>query len=168
MIIMFLRHAEAKGDKLTKFGKKQAKLNFLQKEDFEFAKIYSSPTKRCCDTMKIFNKKRKLPFEFDTRLSERETLGHEPQTKEEKAWHNAYMNPKFSSFEPEGCREFLERVFSFLRERIFEHYQKNENIAIVAHSGIFYAIMAYFNKEKKGDIGWYKLGNTSKVYFEIK
>ncbi len=168
MIILFIRHAEANGDKLTRFGKKQAKLNFSQKEDYEFAKIYSSPTRRCWKTAKIYNKKRKLPLEADVRLTERETLDSKPVTKEEQLWFDNYLNPKFSSAEPEGCKEFLERVYEFLGERIFEHYQKNENIVIVAHSGIFYAVMSYFNKGKKGDINWYKIGNASKVFFEIK
>ena len=38
----------------------------------------------------------------------------------------------------------------------------------VIFSGIFYAIMSYFNKQTKDEIDWYKIGNASKVYFEIK
>lgn len=168
MIILFIRHAEAKKDKLTKYGKKQAKIIFKQPEDYEFSKIYSSPTKRCLDTAKIFNKTRKLSLELDERLKERETLSRSPQNKDEQLWYDNYMNPQFSNYAPEGCKELLERVYEFLGERIFEHYQKNENIVIVSHSGIFYAVMSYFNKGKKGNINWYKLGNCSKVYFEIK
>ncbi len=168
MIILFIRHAEASGDKLTKFGKKQSKLNFSQKEDYEFSKIYCSPLNRCRQTAKIFNKKRKLPFDIDERLKERETLERKPETKEEQVWYDNYMNPKFSSFEPEGCKELLDRVYSFLNEKIFEHYQKNENFVMVSHSGIFYAVLSYFNKNKIGDINWYKIGNASKVYFEVK
>ena len=147
MIIEFIRHAEAKGDKLTKFGKKQAKMLSLQKDDFDFVKIYSSPLNRCKKTAKILAKSKKLSVEIDERLKERETLNYKPKTKEEKTWYDNYMNPKYSSVNPEGCKELLERVFSFLNERIFEHYQKNENIIIVSHSGIFYAVMAYFNKK---------------------
>ena len=167
MIILFIRHADAKDDKLTKLGKKQAKL-LSEKDDFEFAKIYSSPMERCKKTAIIFNKKRKLPLEIDFRLKERETLGRKPKTKEEQKWYDNYLNPQFSNLSPEGCKEFLERVYEFLGERIFEHYQKNENIAVVAHSGTFYAIMSYFNKGKKENINWYKIGCASKVYFEVK
>lgn len=169
MIILFIRHAEAKNDKLTKLGKKQAKLLGEQDEDFKFSKIYCSPTKRCLDTAKAYNKFRKVPLEIDKRLSEREQLEHVPQTKEEQVWYDNYLNPKFSCGEPEGCKEFLERVYEFLGERIFEHYQKNENIVVVSHSGLYYAFLSYFSKAKKGDnINWYKLGNASKVYFEVK
>ena len=168
MIIEFIRHAEAKGDRLTKLGKLQAKLFAKQQEDFKFSKIYCSPMKRCRETAKIINKKQKLPLRIDARLTERETLNKKPKNKKEQNWYDNYMNPAFSSANPEGCQEFIERVFEFLNEKIFEHYQKNENIIIVSHSGIFYAVMAYFNKHKKGDINWYKIGNCSKVYFEIK
>ena len=168
MIILFIRHAEANKDKLTKFGKRQAKLLSKQKEDYKFAKIYTSPLKRCEDTAKFYNKQFKMPLEKDNRLRERETLDDVPKNKLEKMWFDNYMNPQFANDNPEGCKDFLERVYEFLNERIFEHYQKNENIVIVAHSGIFYAVMSYFNKNKKGDISWYKIGNASKVYFEIK
>ena len=167
MIIEFIRHAEAKGDKLSKFGKKQAKLLSKQKDDFEFVKIYSSPLNRCLQTANILAKAKKLPVVADERIKERETLEDKPKTKEEQVWYDNYLNPKYSSFNPEGCKELLERVYSFLNEKIFEHYQKNENIIIVSHSGIFYAVMAYFNKNKQGNINWYKLGNCSKIYFEI-
>ena len=168
MIILFIRHAEANDDKLTKFGKRQAKLLSKQKEDFEFAKIYTSPLRRCKDTAKFYNKTKKLKIEIDERLTERQTLETPPKNKQEQQWYDNYMNPRFSSDFPEGCKEFLQRTYEFLSERIFEHYQKNENIVVVAHSGIFYAVLSYFNKGKKGDINWYKLGNCSKVYFEVK
>lgn len=169
MIILFIRHAEAKNDKLTKIGKKQARLLGKQQEDYEFSKIYCSPTKRCLDTAKSYNKSRKIPLEIDGRINEREQLETAPKTKYEQIWYDNYLNPKFSALEPEGCKEFLERVYEFLHEKIFEHYQKNENFVMVSHSGIFYAVMSYFSKAKKGDnINWYKLGNASKVYFEIK
>ena len=168
MIIEFIRHAEAKGDNLTKLGKLQAKIISKQKDDFKFDKIYCSPVKRCAKTAKIINKKLKLSFEYDNRLAERETLGREPNNKNEKSWYDNYMNPAYSNFEPEGCKEFIERVFEFLNEKIFDHYQKNENIIVVSHSGRVYAFIAYFNKHKKGELNWYKIGNCSKIYFEIK
>ena len=122
MIIEFIRHAEAKKDKLTGLGKKQAKLMAEQKDDFVFSKIYCSPMKRCKDTAKILKKKTKLKIEIDERLKERETLRHKPNSKEEQSWYDNYLNPKYSNFKPEGCKELLERVYEFLGERISVFY----------------------------------------------
>lgn len=168
MIILFIRHAEAKNDKLTDFGKKQGKMLAEQTEDYEFAKIYSSPTNRCLETAKYYNKNKGLDFEIDDRLRERETLDNGPTTPEEKLWYDNYMNPNFSSEKPEGCKELLERVYSFLDGAIKKHKDKDQNFVIVSHSGIFYAVLSYFNKINTNEINWYKLSNASKVYFEIK
>ena len=168
MLILFIRHAEAKNDKLTSFGLKQCELLSNQTEDYEFFKIYSSPAYRCKKTAEYYNENKHLKLEIDERLNERETLENSPQNEFEKLWYDNYMNPKFSSKQPEGCKELLDRVYDFLDEKISFHKQKNENFVVVSHSGIFYAFMSYFNREKTGDINWYKIGNASKVYFEIK
>jgi len=166
MIILFIRHAEAKNDKLTRFGRKQTKLLALQQEDYEFAEIYCSPLERCKLTAKAYNKKLNLKITADSRLRERETLYNSPKNEQEQLWYDNYMNGEFSFKNPEGCKELLERVASFLDEKIKFHKLKNENFVIVSHSGIFYAVMAYLNKNHK-NIDWYKLGTASKVYFEI-
>lgn len=165
---MFIRHAEAKNDILTDFGIMQGKILSEQIEDYNFTKIYSSPTNRCIETAKYYNENKGLDFEIDERLRERETLEREPLTPEEKLWYDNYMNPKFSSAKPEGCKELIERVYSFLDYAITKHINKDENFVIVSHSGIFYAVLSYFNKSNNKEIDWYKLGNASKVYFEIK
>ena len=39
---------------------------------------------------------------------------------------------------------------------------------IVAHSGTFYALMAYINGlQKNKNINWYRIGTCDSVYFEI-
>lgn len=169
MIIMFVRHADAKNDKLTKLGKLQCKLMFKQKENIKFEKIYSSNAGRCIKTAKCFQSKYKLPIEVVDGLTERELLSSDtPQNEKEQAWFDNYMNPLYSSKEPEGCKEFLTRNFIEFKRIVDEHIDKNENVIIIAHSGTFYALMAYVNGIRKNhNINWYRVGNCSKIYFEV-
>ncbi len=167
MIIMYVRHGEAEDDKLTEFGKKQCELMVMQNESVKFSKIYSSPMNRCIETSKYLAEKYNLEIEVVSKLDERKTLGRDPETEHEKEWFENYLNPLFSSKSPEGCKEFVDRTAVVLDEIIKQHKHKNENVIISAHSCSLYAIMAYFNKDKQGDINWYRAGNCSKVYFEI-
>ena len=167
MIIMYVRHGEAKDDKLTELGKKQCEIMAMQDESVKFSKIYCSPMNRCIETSKYLAEKYNLEIEVVSKLDERKTLHRDPETDFEKKWFDNYLNPFFSSKSPEGCKEFIERTAEVLDKIIATHKDKDENIIISAHSCSLYAIMAYFNKDKKGDINWYRAGNCSKVYFEI-
>lgn len=170
MILMFVRHADAKNDKITKLGKKQLKLMMQTKENVEFSKIYASPANRCVKTARCFQSKYKLPLEICEGLRDRKLLGKEkPETKEEQAWFDNYLNPLYSSAEPEGCKEFLSRNFYELKRIVKEHSDKNENVIIVAHSCTTYALSAFINGIKKDqDLTWTRIGNCSRIYFEIK
>lgn len=169
MIIMFVRHADAKNDKLTKLGKKQCKLAVKGKEKVTFSKIYSSSTARCVKTARYFQLKYKLPLVISEGLKERELLPNpEPQNEKEKEWFDNYLNPFFSSKNPEGCKEFLSRNFIEFKKIIDEHIDKNENVILVAHSGTLYSLMAYVNGiQRNKNITWLRAGNCSKVYFEV-
>lgn len=169
MLILFVRHADAKNDKLTKLGKKQCKLAVKSKDGIKYSKVYSSSARRCIKTARYFQLKYKLPLEVLKGLKDRELLpGLEPQNEKEKEWYENYMNPLYSSTDPEGCKEFLTRNFIEFKKIIDEHIDKNENVIIVAHSGTLYALMAYVNGIRKNkNINWFKAGNCSKVYFEI-
>ena len=103
-------------------------------------------------------------------IGERELLKtKEPQTEQEKLWYDNYLNPMFSNEEPEGCKEFLARNFIEFNRIIDEHIDKDENVIIVAHSGTFYALMAYINGiQKNQDLIWYRLNNCAQVIVEIK
>jgi len=166
---MFMRHADAKNDKLTKFGKKQCKIAVKAKENIKFDKIYTSNSKRTIKTARYFQLKYKLPVEVLEGLNDRELLLEgEPKNEQEQLWYNNYMNPLFSSTSPEGCKEFLTRNFIEFKKIIDEHIDKNENIIIVAHSGTLYALMAYINGIRKNrNINWFRAGNCSKIYFEV-
>ena len=169
MIIMFVRHAEDKNDKLTKLGKLQCKMFLKSKETVKFSKIYTSPANRCLQTAKIIQNKWKLPLEITENLNERELLETaEPQNDHEKEWYENYMKPLYSSEKPEGCKDFLTRTFVAFKKIVNEHIEKNENVVIVAHSGILYALSAYINGIKKNkNLTWMRIGNCSKVYFEV-
>ncbi len=169
MIIMFVRHGEAKNDKLTKFGKLQCKLAVKDKEKFKFAKIYSSPANRCVKTARYFQNKYKIPLDILYNLKERELLKTaNPQNEQEQEWYDNYLNPEYSSKDPEGCKEYLTRNFVEFKKIIDEHLDSQENAIIVAHSGTLYALAAYVNGIAKGkNITWLRIANCSKVYFEI-
>ena len=170
MIVMFVRHADAKNDKLTELGKKQCDFLFEYDEEYDFAKIYTSPAKRCIDTANALNKKFNLEIEVEKNLKERDQLeNNEPKTEQEQLWYDNYLNPEFENKKPEGCKNYLERTFKAYRKIINNHFDKNENAIIVAHSGTIYTLDAFVNGITKGkDIKWLRIGNCSRVYYEIK
>ncbi len=169
MILMFIRHADAKRDKITKLGRKQLKLAKKEKESFKFEKIYTSPANRCIKTARKIQLRKKLPLEIVEGLKERELLKTAaPETDKEKEWYDNYLNPMYSSTSPEGCKEYLARNFIEFKRIIENHIEKNENAIIVAHSGTLYALMAYINGlQKNKNINWCRLSTCGKIYFEI-
>lgn len=167
MIIMFVRHGEAKDDKLTKLGLEQCKLMVGQEEDYDFSKIYCSSVRRCKETAKFLAEKYNLEITYLKNLKDRELLEDVPQTDDEQEWYDNYLNKNYSHKNPEGCKEFLQRNFNEFEKIIKTHLGKNENVIIVAHSCTFYALQEFFNKSEEDVIKYYRLGNCSKVYFEI-
>lgn len=169
MIIMFVRHAEAKNNKLTKFGKEQLKMVLREQENFEFSKIYCSPVNRCLETASVFQEKHGLDVEVLEGIRDRQLLKtKDPQNADEQEWYDNYLNPMFSHENPEGCKEYLARNFLQFKKIIDKHIDKNENVILVAHSGTFYALLAYINGVYKNkNINWYRLGTCGKVYIEI-
>ena len=170
MIVMFVRHADAKNDKLTKLGKRQCELMCEYEEEYKFAKIYSSPAQRCIDTAKALDKKFNIGIEVENLLKERDQLENDvPKTEQEQLWYDNYLNPEFENDYPEGCKNYLERTFKAYRKIINEHFDKNENAIIVAHSGTTYTLAAFIHGITKGkDIKWIRIGNCSRIYYEIK
>ena len=117
MVIMFVRHADDVNDVITERGRKRCELMIDYEEQFEFAKIYSSPAKRCVETAKELTKKFDVEIEIDNDLLEREKLiGKVPKNEKEQAWYDNYLNPEFSFKNPEGCKEFIDRTFRCFRK----------------------------------------------------
>lgn len=167
MIIMFVRHAEADGDELTNLGEEQCRVMCLQDEDYKFSKIYCSPISRCRKTAKFLQDKYSLSVEILANLKDREVLKGKPETEQEKEWYDSYLNKTYSSQNPEGCKEFLERNFKEFDYIINKHKDKKENIILVAHSCTFYALQEYLNASKEQNINYSRLANCARVYFEI-
>ena len=169
MIIMFVRHAEDLKDELTERGKKQCDTMIDYNEEYTFSKIYTSPAKRCVDTAKALNKKFGLEIQVEKDIIEREGLSENtPKNKKEKEWYDNYLNPEYSSKDPEGCKEYLERTHRCFRKIIDAHFDKNENAIIVAHSVTTYALCSFiYGVRPNEDIKWIRVGNCAKLYFEI-
>lgn len=167
MRIFFIRHGDHKADKLTHVGKKQIKYasEYLKRENI--VAIYSSDTKRCVDSAKIISKILKLPVKFCHDLREREKIEN-IVTPDDQTWYNNYLNKNYSHTNPEGGKEFFDRVNTILQDVISKHYAKNENVLLVGHSCNAYAIASYVYNNTNDFANWLALGNASIVCFEIK
>lgn len=169
MKICFVRHGHNRGDKLTSLGKKQCKnvCYDLYYEDFD--KVYCSPLNRTMQTAKIICKKLSISnIKYDERLKEREQLRMVSDDPEIIEYNENYLNYNYCHTNPEGCREFCNRIFSFLDDLIDKHLDNDDNILIIGHSSTLYAINAYFTGiPKDKQIIWMRLGNCGKVCYEI-
>ena len=167
MRIIFVRHGDYKGKKLTRLGRKQAKLvcNDLSYENI--GKIYCSPCPRARETAEILAKRLKLGgVEVSSELDERKALKGAPTNFEEQEYADNYLNPNFSKDHPEGLKNFLERTSAFL-DRVTK--QDYESVLIVGHSSFAYALLTYFTGIKSNkDIVWMRIGNCSKICFDSK
>lgn len=166
MKIIFVRHGEAIGDKLTRFGKKQAR-NVVRDLFYEnISKIYSSPLQRAVQTASIIAKKLNIKdVTTDKRISEREQKSETMSKEEIIEFDNNYLKSTFSRKDPEGCKEYLKRIHSFLND-VKKHSKKDSCILIVGHSSMTYAMGAYFIGLKKDKVAWIRIGNCNKICFE--
>lgn len=167
--IIFVRHAESVGDKLTRRGKRQAKSVCSDLWYENIAKVYVSPLNRTTTTAKIIVKKLGLEnVVFDERIAERDTDKINLTAKQVAEYDANYLNPEYSHTKPEGCKNFLNRVFSFLDDIIKANDDgTDKSILIVGHSSLSYAMYAYFGGVSKGkDLIWTRVGNASKLCFQ--
>ena len=167
--IIFVRHAESVGDRLTCRGKRQAKsvCNDLWYESI--SKVYSSPLNRTVATAKIITKKLGLHgIVCDDRIAERDTDKSNLRESEVAEYDNNYLNPKYSHAHPEGCKEFLDRVFSFLDDVISDNDDgTDKSILVVGHSSLSYAMYAYFyGLQNVKELVWTRVGNANKLAFQ--
>ena len=167
MKIIFVRHGEAKNDKLTMFGKKQAKMIVRELCYENISKIYSSPLERAKRTALIIGEKINIKnIITDERIREREKKTDDLSESEKREFDENYLNPKFSRKNPEGCHEYISRISSFLKDVIASN-EKDSSILIVAHSSMIYAMAEFFiGKNKSEKINWMRIGNCSKLCFE--
>ena len=168
MKIIFVRHANDKNDRLTCLGVKQAKLVVEELKYENICAVYSSPMRRTFDTAKIIARKLNHDILIDSRIAERELDKSHMTDDQIKEFDDNYLNPKYSHFNPEGCKEFLDRVYSFLDEIIAKHDDGSDiSVLIVGHSSLSYAIYSYFYGASN-PLVWTRVGNASKLAFETK
>ena len=167
MRIIFVRHGEQENDKLTRFGRKQAKLVVRELCYENISKIYSSPLGRTKETAQIIAKALKIKdIQFDNKLREREKKNGNMSKQDAEEFDINYLNPNFSRKDPEGCKEYLQRIFSFLKE-IIKSNTNESTVLIVGHSSMAYALCEFvIGKQKSKQIAWLRIGNCSKICFE--
>ena len=168
MKIIFVRHGHHKNNHLTRLGKKQAKLSYYDLYYEDIKKIYCSPLGRAVETANIISKKLGIKeITLDDRLKERQRLRGEAQTEKEKLYNDNYLTADFSMSDPEGCKEFIDRIFSFLNDAIKDNLEEDKNILIVGHSSILYVLNTYFTGiPKNRQLIWMRLGNCNKIVYE--
>ena len=163
--IILVRHGRDKNDKLTRLGKKQAKLAVADLVYENIEKIFCSPKGRTRQTAKIIAKGLKInDIKIDERLTEREKIKENDEKAE--TFNQNYLNPNFSWHNPEGCKQYYDRITSFLKDTI-KNCKRDETILIVGHSSMSYAMNAFFCKKSKNQfLDWIRIGNCSKICFE--
>jgi len=166
MKIMLVRHGQGNEKRLTCLGRRQAKIVVSDLEYEGITQIYSSPIPRALETAQIISKKLKLPVVVDERLTEREKLSTNMSEEEQQTYNENYLNPNFSRKKPEGCKEYIKRIYAFLDEKI-KKSTSEDNILIVGHSSMSYILASYFfGIRKNKPLVWTRLGNCSKLCFE--
>ena len=167
MKLVFVRHGNDKKGKLTLLGKKQAKMVCHELVYEYIKKIYVSPMERTFKTAKIIQNKLGIKdIIIDGRLSEREPISLNLSRSIFDELNDNYLNPSHSNKSPEGCKEYVERIFSFLDE--IKNTNKDIAVLVVGHSSMLYVILAYIYGYNKGNqLNWARLGNCSKICFEL-
>lgn len=167
--IIFVRHGRDKNDKLTRLGIKQAKMAVKELEYENIDKVFCSPKGRTLQTANIIAKRLKInQVSIDERIVEREKIGEKVDEKTKQLYDANYLNPNFSHKNPEGCKEYYDRIVEFLND-ILQKANKDETILIVGHSSMCYVMNAYFcHKPSNKFLDWIRLGNCSKICFEYE
>ena len=162
-----MRHAQDKADKLTRYGRKQAK-NIVKELYYEnIDVIYTSPMGRTVSTAKIIARGLNIEhINIDERITERDTNVSCLSPVELDTYNNNYLNPHYSHVNPEGCKEFVDRIANFLDD-IIHNNDVSSNILVVGHSSMSYIMYAYFAGTHRDKIVWTRLGNASKIAFDV-
>lgn len=138
--------------KLTKKGKEQAEVlaRKLAKKKIDVCLL--SHLSRSQETGKIVFKGRKIKFEVDDRIIERNYGDLSGKSKEklmEKDFAKAVKYRRFYDFRPpngESLKDVKKRVFPFCRELIKRIRKTKENIAVSCHGNSMKIIRLFFEK----------------------
>lgn len=152
------------GPELTEEGVVQAEEMATKLKNVKFDICYCSPRKRTIQTLDIIKKFHpNLEVKFDDRIAERcwgEVMNKPTSLCNPNRW-NRYK--QFSYKRIETVDEIYNRLKSFYQEI----NDKNKNILVVSHSGIYRVSYCYFNGfPKNNDLGVIKLKNGQLAMFK--
>lgn len=157
-MILFVRHGETEHNKqdkmqgrldipLNEVGESQAKHTAEELKNQNIDVIYSSPLARAKQTAEIINKYHNKPILIDDRINEIE-LGNLTGTKRDYKIIDSLEDPEYAKAHgAEDFGSFYKRCVDFYNS--IEN--TNQNVLIVAHSGVGYQLKKYL-KMNKDDI----------------
>lgn len=177
MNIYIIRHGETSSNKngeyygsldipLNKNGRLQMKALRAPLASLEVTRVYSSPSSRALESLKLCGDHLYDMVEIDSRLGELDFGEFEGKTYEEiealypeetKAWGRDWK-----SFCPPGGESFISfyhKVKAFFKELLT---LQEENILIMAHSGVIKAIYAYVLQDNP-DLYWHFTCHNGKI-----
>lgn len=178
--IYLIRHAQSIGNienrltgrtdyPLTLEGKKQAENLTQNLKNIKFFKIYSSPYKRTCDTVKQLAKLNHIKIILDEKFSEMyfgvyDGVKWEKVNRENPHIHIKHMetNEIMDIPEQESTEQVAERMYKRISEIVQEKENNNKNILIASHGVAIEAFLRKITQEpfvKKRDE--YSQRNTS-------
>lgn len=129
---------------LTEQGIEQIKRAKEKLKHIQFDYIICSPLQRCKDTVQIVNEDKNIPVIYDERLKERSygklEGAYDTEIDIKMLWD---IKSDYKDKNVESVNEFLNRVYSFLKE--IENKYKNKKVLLSTHFGNMVAIDCYYN-----------------------
>ena len=156
------RYQGRKDLSLNEKGIAQAKGVAQKLKDLKFDKVFCSPLKRAKETCEIICNDNII---FDDRIIERDFGELTGKTKKDFDYAGFWnLSGKQDYNGAETIKDVEKRVFNFLDEL---KENKNENILVVAHSGIGRIMMSYFyGVPENGDYLKFDISNGQAILFD--
>ncbi|NRA68086.1 MAG: histidine phosphatase family protein [Pseudobacteriovorax sp.] len=152
MIIYLLRHAQSypqfdvstENWPLSPKGDRQAGQLVSVLESLSIDKVYSSPYKRCLDTIKPFIDKHDIPCEIHDELRECHVT-HKFMAKEEflKVFEKSWEDFSFCLEDGESCQEAQKRIVDFLNGL---EANGNHNLLLSSHGNLIGLLLNHIDR----------------------
>lgn len=177
MLVIYMRHGEttkAADGKVSNYdapltleGKFQAARTTKYIKNENIACVYAAPSIRTRQTAEIVAKKIHAPLVIVDGLRERIGIKKEDiKSVSDQEFFDNYLNRNYKNNEKETCEKYIKRNFEIIDDIIKKHKDKNQNVLIVGHSSMLYALSAYFHGlQKDGDVIWMQCSNCATVKF---
>jgi len=164
--LVFVRHGDDINDRLTRLGKKQAKILAKQLDVEGIDAIFCSPKNRAFKTAKILARHLKIAdVVIDERLDEREKISSTTNNEDLKEFKLNYLNTDYSHKNPEGCKQYFKRILDFLNE--IRTKNQGKTVLIVGHSSFTYVLLSYVYGSQNTEAIWSRVSNCAKLCFEL-